>query len=386
MDMSHQLYKHQERFIAKNPDRALLLWEMQTGKTVAAALWLKERFRMRRLVICPKALVEKWKRDLKEWGVNNVGVVAMSQLHKVILDEFNCLVIDEAQHFASPLFAAGRSKRTEGIYTFVKNNPKAHILLLTATPVRSTPWNAHTLGAFIGHFIPMKSFRDSFFYFTDMFGRWHYEPKKDWRIRIRPYVERISDIVLLSECADIPKQHEQIIELPWTPSDEKMLSMEYMEPSKEWHHRHKAEQGRKKFDQIMEIMDGYRKAIVVCNYTEQIDNYVAWIGNERQVFVLDGRTKDQDATIEAAKKADDCIFIVQASMGAGFSAAEFSVVIFASMSFRFVDYVQMTGRVKVITNLHENLFIYLLGGKNDKAVYAQVKKGLDFHPPAYMLR
>ncbi len=133
----------------------------------------------------------------------------------------------------------------------------------------------------------------------------------------------------------------------------------------------------------MELLEGYRKAIVVCHYTQQIDNYVEWIGNDRQVYVLDGRTKDQDATIEAAKKADDCVFIIQAQMGAGFDAGEFSCVIFASMSFRFVDMIQMQGRVLRVNNLHENMFYYLLGGKNDRAVYEQVKKGLDFHPPAW---
>ncbi len=380
------LYKHQERFLKSNPDRALLLWEMQTGKSRAACEWLKLRPRRKAIVICPKAIVEKWKRELKEWGAK-ADVISMSQLHKTNFNDYQTLILDEAQHFASPLFTAGRSKRTESIYTFVRKNPDAHILLCTATPIRSTPWNAQTLGTFIGHYWDWRQFRKTFFYFTDIFGRWHWEPKSDWRVQIRPYIERISDIVLFSDCIDVPTDPEpQVIKLPWTPDDEKMLSMEYMEPSKEWHARHRAEQGRKKYEKIMEIMDGYRKAIIVCYYTEQIDKYVEWIGKERQVFVLDGRTKDQDATIEAAKKADDAIFLIQASMGAGFSASEFSVVIFASMSFRFVDYVQMTGRVKVINNLHKNTFYFLLGGKNDQAVYTQVMKGLDFHPPAYMLR
>ncbi len=379
------LYKHQERFLKSSPDKALLRWEMQTGKTRAACEWLKLRPKRKALIITPKAIVEKWKRELTEWKAK-ATVISMSQIHKHNLTIYDALILDEAQHFASPLFTAGRSKRTEDIYNYVKKKPDAHILLLTATPIRSTAWNAQTLGTFIGHYWHWREFRALFFFFTDMFGRWHWEPKSDWRIRIRPYMDKISDTVLLSECADIPKQSEQIVEIPWTQADEKAISQEYMEPSKEWHYRHRMEQKRKKYEAMMEIMEGYRKAIVVCNYTEQIDDYVTWIGNDRQVFVLDGRTKDQDATIEAAKKADDCIFIVQASMGAGFSASEFSVVIFASMSFRFVDYVQMTGRVKVITNLHENTFYFLIGGKNDRAVYTQVMKGLDFHAPHYMLR
>ncbi len=379
-----ELYAHQKRFIAKNPDRALLLWEMQTGKTIAACEWIKLRPKKKTLVISPKTVVEKWKRELKDWGAK-ADVISMSQLHKIDLDPYTALIIDEAQHFASPLFAAGRSQRTERLYNFLRSRMDVHTLLLSATPVRSTPWNIHTIGALMHHFWNVKTFRSTFFYFTDMYGRWHWKKKKDWRTEIRRYVEEIADIVLMSDCVDVPIQREQVIRIPWTKNDEDVLAKEY-EPAKEWHGRHRAENGRKKFEKVMELMDGYRKAIVVCHYTAQIDDFVERIGEERQVFVLDGRTKDQDAVIEAAKKADDCIFIVQASMGAGFSAAEFDVVIFASMSFRYVDFVQMRGRVKVITNLHENTFYYLLGGKCDEAVYATIQAGKDFDALEYTKR
>lgn len=374
-----KLYKHQERFIAKNPDRALLVWEMQTGKTRAACEWLKLRPKHKALIICPKLIVEKWKRELKEWG-SRATVVSMSMLPKVNINIYGggAVILDEAQHFASPLFNAGRSKRTEVIYNFLRQYPSTHVLLLSATPVRSTPWNIHTLGAFVGQFYPVKLFRDRFFYFTDIFGRWHWEKKSDWRKQVRPYVERISDIVLMSDCVDIPLQHEEVVEIHWNATDEKLLSNEYAEPAKEWSRRHKAENGRRKFDVLEPLLDGYRKVIVVCHYTEQINNYVEWIGDTRQVYVLNGQTKDQDATIEAAKAADDCVFIIQASMGAGFSASEFSVIIFASMSFRYVDLVQMRGRIKVITNLHENNFIYLIGGKCDQRVYETIMAGKDF--------
>ena len=354
-----------------------------TGKTIAACEWIKMRpqTHSKTLVICPKAIVGKWERDLQEWCAT-ADICSMSQIHKIRLNQYKTIVIDEAQHFASPLFDKSRSQRTEAIYNYCKSNPTAHILLLSATPIRSTPWNAQTLGTFLGHYWDHRQFRQTFFYFTDMFGIWHWEPKSDWRVQIRPYLERISDIVLLSDCVDVPKQHERVIRIPWTQDQESALD-KTVEPSKEWHNRHRAEQGKKKFDELDKILNGYRKVIVVCNYTQQIDDYVKWIGKDRQVYVLDGRTKDQDAVIEAAKKADDCVFIIQASMGAGFDAGEFSVVVFASMSFRFVDYIQMQGRVLRVNNLHENVFYYLIAGQCDKAVFEQVKKGLDFHPPHY---
>jgi len=176
-------------------------------------------------------------------------------------------------------------------------------------------------------------------------------------------------------------------EVTWTKKQEAELEkLQYAEAVSEWHSRHRMEQGDPKWKTLEALLNGYRKVIVVCHFRSQIDDYVAKIGDTRQVFVLNGSTKDQDKVIEDAKSADDCIFIIQAQMGAGFDAGEFSVVIFASMSFRYVDYVQMKGRVKRINNLHENTFIHLIGGKNDLAVYNTIQLNKDFDVHDYLAK
>lgn len=372
-----KLWDHQRRFLEKGLDRALLVHETGTGKSITAICWLKQRPKLKAVIICPKGIVGKWQRDLKEWGIK-AEVITRDNVKRHDISKYNALVIDEAQDFSSALFAKNRSQRASRIYNHVKMYPKTHILLLTATPIRSTPWNIHTLGCYINHFWPIKEFRDHFFYFTDLYGRYHYELKSDWRKNVRPYVEEIADIVLMKDCIDVPTQNSQVVTIPWTKKQEIALGAHYLEPSAAWHERAKAEQGAVKLKALKGILDGYRKAIVVCYYTEQIERYAKELGKDRAVFVLQGSTKDQDSVIEAAKEADDCIFLIQASMGAGFDASEFSVVIFASMSFRYVDYVQMQGRVKRINNLHENLFIHLIAGKCDKAVYDRIMEGKDF--------
>lgn len=357
----------------RNQNRDLLVWEMQTGKTAVACEWIKYRAPLKFLVVCPKAIVEKWKRELVDWGAK-ADVVSRDNVKKIDLNDYDGLVLDEAQDFASPLFTKQRSGRATAIYNYVKAHPKAHILLLSATPIRSTAWNLHTLACYLGVFWPIRQFRDKFFFFTDMFGRWHYEPRKDWRTEIRPYLESIADIVLLKDCIDVPKHSHQVITIK---QKEKAGCLD-------WHERHRAEQSDLKWEKLKELLDGYRKAIVVVYYLDQIDDYMKRIGKDRQVFVLNGQTKNQDEVIEQAKKADDCVFILQASMGAGFSAAEFSVMIFASMSFKYVDYIQSTGRLNSTENIHENNYIYLLGGRCDKAVYDTIMAGHDFNPHVYM--
>jgi len=383
--MGKKLYKHQQRFADKDPNRALLVWETGTGKTVSACVWMKARPKIDFLVVCPKGIIGKWFRDLEEWGVRNANVASRDDIKKINLNDFGGLVLDEAQDFSSPLFDKNRSKRTEVIYRYVKNHPFAPILLLTATPVRSTPWNIHTLACYLNKYWDRWLFLNKFFYLTDMYGRRHYEKKTGWQKMIRPNIEEISDIVLMSDCVDVPQQHHQVINIPWTKKqEEEYKTLGYMEPSAEWHARHRLEQGEPKWQELKKLIDGYRKVIVVAHYRSQIDDYVAKIGDDRQVFVLNGSVKDQDKVIEEAKEAQDCIFIIQAQMGAGFDAGEFSVVIFASMSFRYVDHVQMKGRVKRINNLHENTFIYLLAGENDHAVYGTIQQNKDFDVHEYL--
>lgn len=377
------LYKHQEIFKARNKNRDLLVWEGGLGKSLAGCVWLDQRKHLKALVVCPKGIKEKWKRNLKEEGVI-ADVATRDEIKKIDLNNYGALLLDEAQDFASPIFDKGRSQRTEAIYSWVKSHPQGHVLLLTATPVRSSPWNIHTLACYLGVYWDVKKFRDEFFHLTDKFGRLHWEKNKDWRIKIRPYIEAIADIVLMKDCVDVPIQHNQTIKLAWTKEQESRLMQEYLEPSAEWHLRHRLENGQEKFEALCKITDQYRKVIVVCYYTDQIEQYSKAIGEDRQVFVLNGKTKNQDEVIANAQASDDCVFFVQASMGAGFDADRFSVIVFASMSFKYIDYAQMKYRVKRIHNLHENTFIHLLGGKCDMAVYNTINEGKNFDPHEYL--
>ncbi len=379
------LYAHQQRFISRNPDRALLVWETGTGKTIAACAWIGKRPHLKVLVACPKAIINKWRRDLKEWGVK-ADVVSRDEIKKIDMLNYGGLVLDEAQDFFSPAFTKQRSKRTTVVYNYVRQHPGAHVLLLSATPIRSTSWNCHTAACFLGILWPVKEFQNKFFYMTDMFGRYHYEPKSTWRKDIRPYLEGISDIVLAKEVAEIPLQEHETITIPWTKEQEVSLNKKYLEPAAEFNERRRAEQGGAKWLKLKQLIDGYRKVIVVVYYRDQIEDYIQRIGNDRQVFVLHGGVKDQDNVIEQAKASDDCVFVIQSSMGAGFDASEFSVMIFASMSYKYTDYIQSLGRINRINNLHQNKYIYLIGGKTDAAVFKTIQLGHDFDPHKYMLQ
>jgi superfamily II DNA or RNA helicase len=377
--MEKTLYNHQLRFLAQNPDKGLLVWSTGTGKTLTACEWRKKRNHLKNcLVITPKNIKEKWKRDLEENNTEGT-VLTYQEMKKKPLDHYDILIVDEAHNAASPLFYKQRSQISTTLYNLVKSKPEMPVLLLTATPIRSTPYNIHTLACYINKYWDIKKFREEFFYWTNMFGRWHWEVRLDWRKRIRKYVESISDIVSLEDCIDIPPQEEEVINIHWGwDQDEELEKLELIEPIQQWVARHRLENGKHKLKKLEEILDGYQKAIVICHYKSQIDEYSEHFKNIREVYVLDGRVKNQDEVIENAKKSKDCIFFLQAQMGAGFDASEFSVMIFASMSFRYIDMVQAKGRILRINNPHANKYYYLLGGKCDRAVYNTIMSGKDF--------
>jgi len=223
-----KLYKHQEKFVKGYKDKALLVHEGGTGKTICACLWLKDNRDSDALVICPKRIIEKWKDTLKDFETK-ATVLSKEQFKKYQLKKWSAVVVDEADEFASPLFNSHRSQLSTSLYNLVKafNMPT---LLLTATPIRSTPWNLHSLLCFLKIYIPAEKWKNYFFNLEmrPYLPRPAFFPKKDWRIKIRPILEETADIVLLRDCIDyLPPFTEKTLlghfkafqgDMDWEPS------------------------------------------------------------------------------------------------------------------------------------------------------------------------
>lgn len=374
-----QLYSHQKKFIEKNPNRGLLLHETGLGKTVTAIEWLKLRPERKALVICPKAIVGKWRKELIKWG-GIATVITRDQIKVTDISSYRAIICDEMHDFVSPLFTSQRSQRATKLYLHLKNFPDTHLLGLSATIIRSTPWNLHSLYCYMGKYWPVKDFQNKFFYLTDSFGKWHLEPKKDWRIKIRPYLEEVADIALMEQCVDVPIQEHIVIKIPYT----KYKSTIYTDSAKEWHDMHRAEQNEAKWKKLKELIDGHQKILVVVYYRDQIEDYIKRLGDEREVFVVHGGISDQESVLQAAQVAPDCVLIVQSGLGSGFDADTFSTMVFASQGYSYVSLVQMQGRIKRIHNLHRNIYYYLIAGEADQAVFDAMEKHSDFDPIQYM--
>lgn len=379
-----ELYKHQKKYAKGYKDKELVVHEGGTGKTVCACVWLKDGRDSNALVVCPKRVVKKWEAELVKWGAK-ANVVSKEDFKKLDPTKYSALVIDEADEFASPLFTKQRSQLSTALYEQVKFYPDVPILLLTATPIRSNPWNLHTLLVFKGHYIDWKKWRDHFFSLErrPYLPRPAWIPKPNWRSEVRKVLEKYSDIVLLKDCVgELPPKIEEVINVK--PKGEFILEPEWEEPAKIFVEKHKWEQNDKVKHILKEAKD-FRKVIVVAYYVPEVERLAEELSKHRETFMVHGQTKDQEATLQHANSdnVDECFLVVQGSLGVGWDGDSFSQVIYTSMSYKVRDYVQMGYRVRRIHNLNPIKMTFLIGGKCDKAVYDTIQLGKDFVPSEY---
>jgi superfamily II DNA or RNA helicase len=366
-----------------------VVWEGGAGKTIAGIVWTQEGGRQwDPLIVCPKQIVEKWKDAFIKFGIKKYTVVSKEDFKKLENRLWSCIIIDEADTFASPLFTRGRSQLTTKMYELIKymsvhlDGETPHVLCLTATPVRSNPYNLHTLMTFTGNYVDWKRWRNEYFVLEKRpyMPRMAWFPKKDWRQRIRPVLEKYADIVLLKDCVtDLPPITEEKVLVKC----DKFIPGEW-EPTKAFFEEHRHEQKHKP-EEIIKLSAEYRKVVVVAFYVEQVESLAKELSKDRETFFIHGGVKDHEGIIKKAQESDECFIVIQASIGSGFDLDTFSCCIFASMSYAVRDFVQMRFRLRRIHNLHPVAYYYLLAGRCDKSIIKNVELGKDFVPSMWII-
>lgn len=374
------LYPHQKKFTEQNPDKALICFEVGTGKTFTAVEWLRSRDQ-NALIIVPKRIKKKWQKDLSDVKGN---VVTKEEFKKLNLDSFgqpSALIIDEAHFANSGLFIRGRSQISTRIYEFIKKYPDMPVVLLTATPISSSPWNLHTLLCYIGIYYDWKKWREKFFELKKMpylpYPAWL--PKKTWRKDIQEYLKKHAHMARLSDCVEyLPPITEEVVKVQSEPF---IINPEW-EPMAAFVAEHRNEQLNKP-SVIREIGEKYRKMVVVAHFREQIEILEKELSKDKQVYTLHGGTKDPEEVIRQAQEDDECFIILQASVGVGFDLDSFDVMLFASQGYSYVSFIQMKGRIRRIHNLKPVKYYYLHAGRCDKMIYKQLGLGKDFDPSQF---
>ena len=364
---------HQQRVIDANLPKSLLDWSPRVGKTLPASIWvdLPEQAG-NTYIICKKSNKQEW----QAMGTK-ATVLTKEEFKKTNIDKPTAIVVDEVHHFGSALFVKGRSQLASVLYNLLKDNPDCHFMGLSGSMVRNSPWSFHTLLCYIGVYIPWKQWQKRFFElkFLPYLTRPAYFPKDNWREGVYELRKRYCDQVSLKDVVDyLPPVKPTVVSLK--------PAIKYKKPIDEvvtWTHEHRHEQTAKA--QWLIDME-YKKVVVVCRYTEQIEALAKVLADYKPVYVLNGATKDQGDTIRQAQGAEECYFLVNTKIGEGWEGYMFDCMVFASMDDAFVANFQMHERQRNIKNLKDIEIFYLIGGPWDKKILDSYKLGQDFNPHA----
>lgn len=123
---------------------AMLSDSVGLGKTVTAAEVIKhyvdsDEGKKRVVIISPKSIKEQWIKELTQWGIPNLIPIVLQNPGEIertkeldTIAGVSLFVIDESHNLRK-----STGKRFEQIINWLKQNPKAHVLMLTATPINN---------------------------------------------------------------------------------------------------------------------------------------------------------------------------------------------------------------------------------------------------------
>lgn len=393
-----KLYEHQKNILEKNPSKHLLALDTGTGKTLTS-LALADRNKCKSVIIvCPKALKEKWKRDIHESPYHNSNYLIISKEEfrrdwEKLEPYHDAIIVDEAHYFSGMT-----SQMSKSLRKFIKKNKLKYVWLLTATPYMSTPWNIYTLAGHLGYEWSYMSFKDKFFTYRYVGRREVPVVREGIEPEIARLVNKIGTTVRIDECADIPEQVFETEKFALTKDQKKWIGeMDFQEinPIVRFTKFHQIENGTlkgdgyttdlaiesDKNDRIIDLCTENKKIAVICRYNLQIEilKNSTLAGLSKPVFVINGAVKNKDEIIQNIDKLDECVVLINAACSEGYELPSIGVCVFASLSFSYKDYKQMLGRFLRINRLKKNVYVHLVTvGSVDEAVYNAIMKKQDF--------
>lgn len=404
-----QLYLHQQKVLDENKPKWLLAMDMGTGKSLTAIELAKKNNCQTVLLICPKSLKEKWKRDLELHFKKNISYLILSKeefsKQWKSLPMYTAVIVDEA-HF----FSGMTSKMSKNLTLYLKTHKPNFIWLLTATPYMSTPWNIYVLARHLGKEWSYITFRDKFFTTKMIFAgrdprtgkakmREVPQIKEGIEEEIALLVNKIGTTIRIDECADVPEQvfeNEYFKLNPKQIAVKKQVLLEESNPIVLFTKYHQIECGTlkgndyvedvffdtDKDDRILDIVANNKKVAVVCRYNLQIKKLAEKL-KDKKVFQITGEVKNRDGVVQQVEASDECVVLINASCSEGYELPSVGVIVFASLSFSYKDYKQICGRFLRINKLKKNVYIHLIttseeGETVDQAVFEAVMKKQDF--------
>lgn len=407
-----ELFQHQKEFLDKNPDRTALVWSCGTGKTRTAIEWAAiDEFPA--LVVCPKALKENWKREIRKYDPNaREGfwtVMTKEEFKKWVMqnplnDHICQIIVDEVHNgFLTPNF---KSQMSKCLRDFIKKNKIERVLLLSATVYTSSPWNIFTLATLLGHSWNWREFQWKYFYAINMGGRMIMQAKKGVEKDMAVLTKGIASVVDIHDCMDVPEQLHLDPEYVALTKEQTVVLKNNYDPVHivRYTRQHEIENGVllpdkngliaaqifecDKVPRIISLVEENKKIAIVCRYNMQIDMLRDRLKKEfphREIYIIRGDTKDRDTITLECEAREDAIVLIQADCAEGYQLPSFGICVFASQSYSYAKYEQICGRFLRMDKPSRTTFVYLIAGEDsvDQAVYDSIKKKEDFQIQLY---
>lgn len=427
------LYAHQKKIIDEDPKKCGLWLGTGSGKTRIALELAKGDV----LVICPKTQKEdrNWEREYRKIAEDRVRGYYKNETAKTIKDRltvvskeefrrdshllprFHAVCVDEA-HTALGVTPNTRqlnrkmipkaSQLYDALEAYLERTKPERLYLCTATIVKSpmTVWAARQL---LGHNKKDKlssflSWRDQFYVRLPMPGREVYAPRHDAKTKdlLAKYVRECGYVGRLEDYFDVPDQTFKTVHVALKEPQVrrlKELPMEFPDPLVLVGKKHQVENGilsgdeynapeefeNGKITKIIELSEEFPRLIIFAKYSAQIRAIEKALKKEKKpVLTLTGETKDRRRLFLEAEKRLNCAVICQSQISAGWELPSYPVMVFASMSYSFVDRVQAEGRILRANALKKNLYIDLVvKGGVDEAVQDAISNKKDFDVALY---
>lgn len=413
------LYEHQQRIISENPPRALIALGTGGGKT-RVCLELAEGAT---LIVCPKQqrLDRTWEENAGKFGlVVNLTVMSKEEFKRdaAKLGGFETVIFDECHTILgvttdTKIRGGVRTPKTSQLYQSARDfiertNPK-RLYLASATPV-TKPMHLWALATLFGKKWDYFKFRETFYIPRRMGFREIWIPKsgESVKIRLANLTKSFGFTGQLSDWFDVPEQKHETIYVELTQEQSSAIQKIKMEEADPLAVRarirtiengilygmdiisetdRESRLGRKtifydsnKLREIYELSKNYSKVLIFAAYTAQIDDIAGYCRrNGKVVFTLKGDTKDRGNVIKEAENSEEGIVVAQASISSGYELPSFPCVIFASKSYRYVDYEQALGRVLRANAIKKNFYYHLVvKGGVDEDCHKAIMSGQDF--------
>jgi len=282
--------------------------------------------------------------------------------------------------------------------------------LLSGTPFTATSWSVYSYGKIFSKKRKDINAEWDWFtwnkYFFDMIrmGRRRIPiAKKGMEAILQKLLRNMGTVIDLKDVAEIVDDVDvfEYFKLNKRQNDE-IKKLDEDVPAVEYCKIHQLEQGAlnsdgykeelsfscAKDDRLITLAANYEKLIIVCKYKAQIRKVIK-IFKDRKTFVIWGESKEESSVIaKRAEEEDNCIVIIQGDTCDGYSLKSFNDMVFASMSYSFVNYDQIRHRIKSMDKKTPCTYIHLLteGESLDKAVKKNIDKKQTFSFELYAKR